>query len=155
MSGRYNLDKIKADLQAKAALEGLAEGDSSAMGKMRRELERAPIKVMIDQVNYIDKNLLPAIKKKGGETSADYVFFKSLCDSLLWAVLIKDRFDLAQRLYGSKVLELEVTRGIADTYKRELEKYTTTEDVWLTEALSFVIDGLKARAEALLNKKTK
>lgn len=157
MNGKYNLDAIRKEIQDKIDLDKIANPDehASTIGRMSRELERMPVKVMIDQVNYIDKQLLPAVKKKGGAESEDYKFFSGLINSLLWAIMVKDRFDRLERMYGHQALHLHIVKQEAQLLKGELDKYTTMEDLWHSGSIEQVLKGIQQRAEDLLNKKSR
>jgi hypothetical protein len=151
MAGRYSIDKIRADALLRASLDEVKS--AGEVKQVRGRLDQFPTKRMVDAVNYLDKNILPAIKKKSGEQSPDYVFFSSVVEMLLWAVLVKDRFDRLETRWVNEKVMGELMRENLVTLQRELDKYTTIEDVWLTEGLDHYMKGVQAHAETLLNRK--
>ncbi len=155
--GKYNMDAIRKEIQDKIDLDKIANPDehASTIGRMSAELERMPVKVMIDQVQYLDKQLLPAVKKRGGEKSEDYIFFQGLINSLLWGIMVKERFDRIERMYGHQALHLHIVKQEAALLKKELDKYTTMEDLWLSGSVEHILKGIQRRAEDLLNRQTK
>jgi hypothetical protein len=142
-----NLDEIKAKFFQQAALEDISEG-----GRDRRLIEGmrdVPVKKILDAIDYIDKNLLPAVKKKGGDKSADFLFFSSIVDYLLWAVTIADRYDALESRWVRQKLEIQLLKDWNAFYEGELQKYTTLEDLLLTDALDRYADAIKKRSEDL------
>lgn len=143
----WNLEKQR--LLAKDTLKDVSNGQLS---KLARGMRDVPVSRMIDAVNYIDKNLLPAIKKKSGDQSADYKLFVEVIDHLLWAVVIVDRYDHLEGLWRGQRLEITVLREIMATMERELAKYNALEDLSLSSALDLYAERIKAAAEDRLKK---
>ena len=110
---------------------------------------------MIDQVNYLDKELLPAIKKKSGDKSADYEFFEAVVKSLLHAIVVVDRWETLQRRWVHQLIELKLCKEHLAIMERELQKYHAMEDLYLTEGFRVYADRVKEHAEDLLKAKTK
>ena len=126
-----------------AKTENLAAG-----GKFR--LEEIPLRKFYDQAQYIEKTLLPAIERKSGAASVDYQFFKEVYNSLLYAVMIADRErSLVMRLQHEKQL-CQFYQARADLAERELLKYTTLEEIWITGAQDRIAAGIRQRVEDLL-----
>lgn len=142
-------EQEKADLLYRAQLESLVNEDKSM--RKRFGLDEIPMHKMIEQVNYIDKNLLPAIKKKSGEKSPDYIFFTDVIKSLLWAVMLSDRFDMLDRRVGLLNMEKSILRDHLTIFERELTKYHAMEDIYLTDALDHYKRGVVKRAADLLD----
>jgi hypothetical protein len=146
-----SLEKLKADILLKSSLEDIEKNPE--LQHIRAEMERMPVNKMINAVNYMDSNILPAIEKRGGKESADYKFFAQVCDLLLWAIVLHDRFKLLERKWTDQKIDLIILRERMTLYEQELNKYATVEDLWLTEGLDHIAKGIKARAEAILNRK--
>ena len=123
--------------------ENLAAG-----GKFR--LNEIPIRKFYDQAQYIEKTLLPAIERKSGKTSADYQFFDSVYKSLLYAVMIidRDRTLIMKVQHANQINAFLQAR--ADLAERELMKYTTMEDLFVTDALDHIAKGVVQRVNDLL-----
>jgi|SRR5580698_2566368 hypothetical protein len=146
------LEQLKADLLLKASLDDV--GKNKELQTIRQRLDELPANKMINAVNYLDSNILPAIKKRAGDASADYKFFQEVCDLLLWALIVHDRYKTLERRYVDKTVDAELLRERVTLYEEELNKYTTMEDLWLTEGLEYVRRGIAGRAEAILNRRT-
>lgn len=129
----------------KAGIESLI----SESGSQRRRygLEEIPTVKIMEQVQYIEKNLLPAIKKKSGDKSADYVFFKEIVKSLLWAIVLIDRFDMLDRRVGHILLENAILREHLELYQKELAKFHAVEDIYLTDGKDIYIRGVAQRVK--------
>jgi len=137
-----SLEKIKADLLLRQSLEDVAK--SVRDKKIGRGVNDIPVKKIIDAVDYIEKNLLPAVKKKGGEASADYEFFSSLIKYLLYAIVVTDRYDY--------LVEGQIQREHMELMERELRKYNALEDLYLTDALDLYAQRIKDAAQDRLDK---
>jgi hypothetical protein len=146
-----SIEKIKADLLARASLD--KERSTSEIEKLRGRLNDVPIKRIVDQINYLEKQLLPAVKKKSGEQSADYEFFTEVVRSLVWCLIVAERWDLMENRY----VRLKVTHQLAKEnmvlLEKELSKYTLMEDLWYTDGMSYILEGIKKRAEGLMDRK--
>ena len=120
----------------------------SAGGKFR--LEEIPIRKFYDQAQYIEKTLLPAIERKSGNTSADYKFFESVYKSLLYAVMIVDRDrSLVMKVQHANQINAFL-QARADLAERELMKYTTMEELFVTDAMDHIAKGVVQRVNDLL-----
>jgi hypothetical protein len=116
-------------------------------------IENIPIKKFFDQAQYIDNELLPKIIKTRGIEHPDYIFFREVYKSLLYAVMVADRErNLVMRLQQiNQIRSIQATR--LDFCEKELLKYTTMEDLYFTDGLDKIAAGVAQRAADLLNKK--
>jgi hypothetical protein len=146
---RMTLEQIKADLLYKSSLDAIVKGERDK--KTTEGMRDVPVRKMIDAIQYIDKNLLPAVKKKGGDKSADVEFFEGVRDMLIWAILITDRYDVLEGKLVRKKIEAALYKEWMELYEKELTKYTTLEDLLLSDALNIYAQGIKNRVEALKN----
>jgi hypothetical protein len=146
----WNLEKQR--LLAKDRLDDVSSGQRE---KLVRAMKDIPVARMIDAVNYIDKNLLPAVKKKSGGESADYKFFTEVVDYLLWCIVIVDRYEsLEARWYGQR-LEVKILREHLELMERELAKYNGLEDLYLASSMDIYAERVKRAAEDRLKKENK
>jgi hypothetical protein len=130
----------------KAKTETLAAG-----GKFR--MEDIPLRKFYDQAQYIEKTLLPAIEKKSGSKSADYQFFMDVYRSLLYAVMIVDRDkNIVMKWQHCNQLN-SFLQARVDLAERELLKYTTMEDLYITDSMDHIMNGVRQRVEDILTNK--
>lgn len=143
------LEQLKADLLYKDSLDATAKGDRDkhALAGARD----VPVRKMMDAIQYLDKNLMPAVKKKGGDKSADFEFFTGLRDLLIWAILITDRYDALEGRLVRKRIEAALYKEWMELYEKELTKYTTLEDLFLTDALNIYARGISNRVDEIKN----
>lgn len=116
-------------------------------------LEDIPIKKFYDQAQYIDQELLPKIARQRGEDSADLKFFHEVYKSLLYAIMVVDR---EKNIVSKLQKEMQLRRILQDRLnfaEKELTKYATVEDLYLTSAMDHIERGVIQRAKDLLNKK--
>lgn len=104
-------------LQTMGTVERLTDG-----------LIQIPIGKMLDQVQYLQQHVLPQAKEKLGEESESYRFYKSLVDSLLWAINIQNRFDILSTRYSREKYFGEILKKDRDELEKELMKFTTLEE---------------------------
>ena len=147
---------MKAELLHKAQLADLVDDGTARKEKARRAagLSDVPVSQMIDQAIYIRDELLPAVeKKKGGRESADYEFFANVFRSLLYAIVLSDRYDFLNREVQHGKFAGVLVRERVEYLERELLKYTTLEDLYHSDALDLYAQGIKNRAEELLKRR--
>jgi hypothetical protein len=149
------LEEIKSTLLLKAQLDDLVNGETGTTmtKKIAAGVADIPVKKMIDQAQFIHENLLPRVKKKGGEQSADYQFFKSVYDSLLWGIVMADRYESLERRFGQLKVFNALTQENVALLEQELQKYITLEEFFLSDSLNQVARNIKSRVEGLLKNK--
>lgn len=130
-------------------------GEAADVGRIREEMNKMPVNRMINAANYLIDNLLPAVEKKGGKNSADFKFFCELVELLLSAVVMHDRINLLERKLTDAKIDYLLCREKLTWYESELQKYTTLEDIWMSEGFEYIARGIRERAEALLNRRQK
>lgn len=118
-------------------------------------LRDMPVNKVVAQCQYLENVLLPRIKKKSGDTSADYKQFYEIFRSLLYALLVFDRHDFLQRQYFNLRLKAEFYEQRAALAERELAKYQAAESFLVSECMDHVLAGAASRAADLLNQKSK
>jgi hypothetical protein len=144
------LEKLKADLLLKDHIDKLVSGEENFERKAGAGVADIPVKKMHDQIQYIDKELLPRIEKKGGKKTADYEFFSQVRLSLIWAVILVDRHDFLNFRLVREKLGHTLCREHCELLEREITKYCTLEDLFLTTGLDHIARGVKDRVGALL-----
>jgi hypothetical protein len=124
--------KLMADMQLR---KDLNEVERERFGAMMALMEKMPGGKIRSQIQYIEKNLLPEVeRKRGGKAGPDYKFFESLVASLKWSLVCYDRLDYLLRKDSLLRLEKQILLDRLDLYERELQKYTTMEEIHLREA---------------------
>lgn len=112
--------------------------------------ERMPVKQMYDQALYIDKDLLPRIEQQKGKEHADYKFFKNVYRSLLWAIVVEDRHEwMLRKLQQSEQLK-KIFEEKCLQAERELQRYTTLEDLYLSDSLDRMATIVKNNVDQLI-----
>jgi hypothetical protein len=148
-----DLHRLKASLQLKADIETVITGEGRMWGDVKKIMDKLPAQQMVNAIQYIEQQILPGVKKKSGESSPDYKFFSELIDLLGWAALVYDRCKRVQNMYANLQLENTLLRERIVVYERELNQYTTIEDVWLTDSLQHVEKGILSKLESKLARK--
>jgi hypothetical protein len=143
------IEQLKADLLYKDSLDSLAKGERDK--RVADGMKDVPVRKMVDAIQYIDKNLLPAVKKKSSDKSADFIFFTELRDMLIWAILITDRYDMLEGRFVRKKIEAALYKEWMELYEKEITKYCTLEDLFLTDALRIYGQGIKNRVDDIKN----
>jgi hypothetical protein len=144
----WNLEKIR--LLEADSLKDLASGERD---KMVKGMKDVPVAKIIDAVNFIDKNLLPAVKKKSGDKSSDYEFLKNNIDYLLWAIVIHDRYDALEMRWIRQRMEIQVLREQMEILERELSKYVAMEDLLMSSTMDVYAERVKSAATDRLKTK--
>jgi hypothetical protein len=139
------------DKKTEEKIDAVKIGNLAAGGKFR--LDEIPLRKFYDQAQYIEKILLPKIAESRGESHDDYKFFCDVYRSLLYAVMIVERGNnlILKMQHVNQFNALLQAR--ADLAERELMKYTTMEDLLMTDGLDRIAYETKRRVENLLTNK--
>lgn len=139
------------DAKTEKKIDQVRTQNLSSGGKFR--LDEIPVRKFYDQAQYIEKTLLPAIEKKSSKGSKDYNFFCDVFRSLLYGALVTDRLNgIALRLHQQKQLN-QILQARADLAETELMKYTTMENLLMTDGLDKIAADTVRRIEELLTNK--
>lgn len=115
------------------------ESDASFSESFKKAFDEIPHKKYIEQASYLKNYMLPKIEKSRGLDSAEYKFYYSVFESLMYACALLDRdYSLRYRLGTSKI-ELEFYRTKVGFYETELQRYTTMEDLHAKELANLLI----------------
>ena len=147
-----SIEQFKNDLLLKESLREKTAEEKERDKHIAKNLRDIPVRKMMDNVLYIRNNLLPAIKKKSGDKSADYIVFSEIMDSILFAIILADRFGSLERINTWSKIRYQLLEQNVVLYEQELQKYTTLEEIFLTDGMNKYAEGVKRRAEALLKR---
>lgn len=147
------LDKIKHDLLLKNAIREKTPEERENIRKQAAGMSGIPVRKMMDQAIHIEEELLPRIKKKSGESSPDYIFFTEVKENLLYAILLADRHDHLWQINTQLKVSHQISLENIAILEGELQKYTTLEDLFFSDALDKYADVIKKRAAQLLKRK--
>jgi hypothetical protein len=136
------------DLQKRGAIREVSEG-----GNLKFAMSDIPVRKFYDQALYIEEILLPAIVKKSGIESQDYRFFRDVYKSLLYAIMIVDRGDKLLRERQRLNMFMKIYQSENELLQKELMKYTTMEDLYMTDAMDKISASVAERVENILNNK--
>lgn len=147
-----SLEQYKADLLARASLEEYTDEERERLKKLAPGLRDIPVKKMMDQALYIREQLLPQIEKKSGRKD-DYKFFDGVADSLLWGIMLADRYRSIELIFGNTKVSYQLMIDRVSLLERELAKYDAARDIMYTESFDHYMRAIATRAEDLLRKK--
>jgi hypothetical protein len=144
------LENIRASLQLKSDLD--------ASGRKHFDdaidiLKKMPAHRITACLQYLEKNLMPAVERKGGKASPDLQVFKECAELLKWAVVVYDRLEFQVQNNGLLRLEKQLLIERVLLAERELQKYETMEDLSLTSLRDHIEKGVRARIESDLKGK--
>lgn len=132
-----SLDEIRRKILERHQLEEIANPDRNKKinEKLSAGIKDIPVSKMLEQLLYLENDLLPRLEKKGGKESADYKFFEAMGKSLVWSVILCDRYDFLYRQFISNKVMLQLATENVALFARELEKYSTLEEIFFTDAM--------------------
>ena len=140
----YSFESIKADLWLRSTLAN--EQDHKYRDeekKIAAGLEAMPVAKVYDQILYLDNEILPRVAKKDDRNS---VFFRDLLRSLCYAVV------LLERRVSSLKLQYDLLLKHTEQLQIELSRYTTMEDLLLTDGQDYIAKGIIERIKTLAEK---
>jgi hypothetical protein len=143
--------KLLADVQFKT---DLTEAQRKVYASAIAALEKMPGAKIREQILYLEKNILPSVaSRRGGEGSPDYVFFAGLIQSLQWVLIMYDRMDALMKKDSLLHLEGTILRERLALIERELTRYTTLEDLYLTDFVDKYDEAVRERLKAVVGAK--
>jgi hypothetical protein len=141
---KKSLAEIKDQLMGEELLTRVTQS------KFKQGMEEMPVKKMMDQALHIKENLLPRIAKKQGNDSAEYNFFTEVYNSLLWSIVLCDRYESLERRYGTQKLYNLIAREHLELLEREVQRRGLVEEIEMTSGLDAMRRSIRFRAEELL-----
>jgi hypothetical protein len=151
---KKSLETLKSELWLRSSLRAATdERQGETNHKIAKGIEQIPIRQIYEQALYIEVSLLPKIQEKSGAESADYKRFAEMFRCLNWAIAVIDRYEFMQREVTRTKQLLEFFREHCETLEKELMKYTTVEDLLLSDGFDRYADAIKVRSENLRNQK--
>lgn len=139
------LDNLRASIQLKDDID--SAGDKRFAEAME-VLKKMPGHRIVACIQYLEKNLIPAVERKSGKASPELVVFKECAELLRWATIMYDRMDLQVRNNALLRLEKQILVERLLLTEAELQKYQTVEDLHLTSSLDHIERGVRARIES-------
>lgn len=151
------MDQVKARLLEEMAMQELINPVKRELSDkiLAQGIRDIPVRKFLEQQQYIEKELLPAIEKKKGRGSTDYVFFEAVGKSLTWAIILCDRYDYQQRMFLNAKIDSKIARELAADLEQELSKFETLEELFFAGGLDRYAEGVKKRAKALQEREKK
>ena len=142
-----NIDELRRQLIDKHRLWALANPEEAKQEseKLAKGLRDIPVKQMFDQLQYIEKELLPAVKRKNRE--ADVQFFEGVCRSLAYAIILCDRYEHLHLKFLNSRVDIALLRDHLSVSERELERYTTMEDLILSDSMNKYAEAIAERVK--------
>lgn len=135
-----------------AILNNIATFNLDEQRKLEEGLRNMPVHKIYEQAQYMYNTALPMIEKKHGTDNENYRFYKSVADSLAWAILILRRDELQKRIISEQQMQAEFYINKANFYLQELTKYTTMEDLLMGESFELMRKTMAAKAAELVTK---
>ena len=119
--------KMKERLMSNANLRNLVYESLDHQAKLVDGLKKVEVGAMIDQAQQLEKQIIPAIIKKHGENSAEFLFWKGVLDTVLWAMYLVEHSErLNKRLIRTQHM-LGYFQNHNEDLQEELNFYTTLE----------------------------
>lgn len=148
------LDKIKQELAERRAMDMLLdpEGTKQKERKIVQGLRDVPVSMIVEQLQYLENELLPRVEKGKG-TAADKIFFKKLVESLFWSLIVIDRYEALLSRIDNLQLDVQLYKERMQLIERELQKYQTLEELLFTDGVNKYVENILARVQELKKKR--
>jgi hypothetical protein len=136
MTQPQSLESKKQDLAYSAITRNLTTMTQTEQRRLKDGLESMPVHRIIGNAQYIENNILPQVQAKHGIESQQYKQFKGVLDSLVWCLHILNLQDRLLYQYSNEKLMCEFYREKTLFYERELQRYTTQEELLMGETMA-------------------
>jgi hypothetical protein len=135
-----------AKMMARMKLEKLEGRDAvDANRKALARIQGLPTARILSISQYLQEQIIPAVKKRSGDQSKELELFTEIVDLLSWSILSDERADYFSRQLGMAKLEREVLLDRLRLAEAELLKYQTLEDLYTTDFLDHYAEGVRKR----------
>jgi hypothetical protein len=135
-------------------MRALKDGENLELqGRIARGMNDVPVARIYEQFQFIENSVLPAIEAKHGKQSEQYKTYKAVLNTLLWCITVIDRDERNRRdlVHFRTLLQFYIER--CEHLETELQKYTSLEDLLLSQTLETYSTAIKKRCADLLTKK--
>ncbi len=127
---------IKRSLLPEEERKKIEEDEDYRINKAHASIPQFKI---IDQAHYLKEHMLPRIAKNRGEESEDYQFYFSLVQSLMYMLAVLGRDERLKHELSNMKLLRDIFQSKCLFYEKELQKYTTMEDLLSNEASQVIM----------------
>jgi ABC-type uncharacterized transport system fused permease/ATPase subunit len=118
--------------------------DLARLEKFRKGIEAIPITRVNNSYLYLVDVLLPAIEKTKG-LSDNYKKLSEVATNLQWALVVFDRLEYLQAALHREKALCKFLNEKAGELEKELQKYTTLEDLAMSQSLDTYRAAIVAR----------
>lgn len=133
MMSRMKLEKLEG--------RDLVDANRKALARM----QGLPTNRILSIVQYLQDQIIPAVKKRSGDSSKELELFTEIVDLLFWSILSDERAEYMSRQLGMAKLEKEILLERLRITESELSKYQTLEDLYTTDFLDHYAEGVRKR----------
>jgi hypothetical protein len=141
------------EAQATAISQNLVELTQEQQRDLVQGLKNVPISKMVQQIQYLQQQMLPQAEKKYGRDNENYKFYQGIVDTLIWSTFILDRYQTLETKYHNQNMMLKFYQQQCTFQEKELLKYTTIEDLILSDSLNDYSTAIGKRLQDLINVK--
>lgn len=136
-------------------VDNLAAQSGGSSKQLYNALEMVNQSAMWQQVQWMHEIILPKVLQNRGVDSIEYKNYVGIRNSLIWSMLILQQYERVLMQIGQERQKLDYYIKQNAWFEQELTKYRTVEQLFGTEALQHIKDGIINRALDLLDSKPK
>ena len=123
-------EDIKNDIEKTAIVDNLIHEHSK---QLVNGLVEVPVKKIMEQILYLQNQMLPQALSKYGADNDNYRFYKGVVDSLIWTIVSYERAIYWKTEWTLQRSAVEVFRDEAIRLREQLQKYHFAEDSLLNQ----------------------
>lgn len=149
------IENLKRRLLINVSADNLASYSPEEQRKLLEGIKMVPEEKMLQKAQYLFNILLPKIEKSSGRESENYKFYRELIDMLVWAIFLVDRYKNIESLWRKERMLRQFYQDHADYCEKELQKFQTAEDLFLTSGIDAYAKGILQKAEQFFEQSKK
>lgn len=123
-------EDIKNDIEKKAIVDNLIHEHSQ---QLTNGLVEVPMKKIMEQILYLQNQMLPQALSKYGADNDNYKFYKGVVDSLIWTIVTYERATHWKKEFNFQRSATEFYRDESIRLRETLQKYHFAEDALLNQ----------------------
>lgn len=109
------------------------EDTEATADALKKAFQKIPQVRFIEQAQYLKNVLLPKIAATRGLNSTEYIFHYSVFESLMYSITLADRDQSIRLMISNEKILNEFLQKRLAFYQTELQKFTTLENLTITE----------------------
>jgi len=151
MAKLQTLEQIRENIRGKVFVDNLVKQSNGNKQKLFNAMAIVPETKIWNLVQWMHEVILPKIAVARGEDSVEFGNYTAIRDALIMAMYISGAYERQLLQHGHLQLENQLLRERVVIAERELQRFTTVEELAIKDGIQVYQDSLIQRALNMLS----